>query len=112
MVKLDWNSIQKSNDLILKTNEPIRIKFLDNECSVDDYEIIDKKTNEKKIVDKFTFQVLDLDTNKEKEFSTLANPLMVLIKEFIPLKNKSITINKFKTGYTDFDIDYEVKLIE
>ena len=111
MPKIDWNKIEKSNALILKENEPLKVRFLD-EGSVDDYKLIDKKTNEKKIVDKYSFQVVNLANNEKKELSTLAITLMLRLKDFKPLKDKSLTINKFKTGYSDFDVDFKVSLIE
>ena len=111
MTKIDWNKIEKSNALILKDNEPIRIKFLDN-GNVDDYELIDKKTDKQKIVPKYFWKVIDLTNNQEKEFSTLAMTLMTKLKEYQPLKDKSLNINKFKTGFTDFDVDFKVSLIE
>ena len=111
MPKIDWNKIEKSNALILKENEPLQVKFLGN-GSVDDYELTDKKTNEKKTVDKYSFEVINLANNEKKELSTLALTLMLRLKKYQPLKDKSLTINKFKTGYTDFDVDFKVSLIE
>ena len=111
MVKIDWNKIEKSNALILKENESIRVAFLDN-GNHESYEITDKRTNESKIVDKYSFSVIDLNDNNEKVFSTLANTLMTLLKPHIPLKDKKMSISKFRTGITDFDIDFKVELIE
>ena len=111
MTKINWNEIQESNALILKENEPIKIRFLDN-GNKEPYEIIDKQTEKTKTITKYVFNVIDLNDNIEKEFSTLANTLMTKLKEFIPLKDKSIIINKFKTGFTDFDINFKVSLIE
>jgi len=111
MPKIDWNKIEISNDLILKENESIRIQFL-NEGSVDSYDITDKQTNKVKTIKKYLFEVLNLNDNSEKDFSTLASGLMNKLKPFVPLKNKKMTISKFRTGATDFDIDFTVELIE
>lgn len=111
LTKIDWNKIEQSNALILKENEPLRVKFLDN-GDVDDYELIDKETNEKKIVDKYSFDVINLANNEKKILSTLALTLMLRLKEYQPLKDKSLTINKFKTGFSNFDVDFKVSLIE
>lgn len=112
MPKIDWNKVQESNILILKENEPIRVKFIDNGISAMET-IIDKRTEKEKEVEKFVFEVQDLnDDNVEKEFSTLATRLKVLLKQYIPLKDKSLNINKFRTGADDFDIDFKVSLIE
>ena len=86
MTKINWNEIQESNALILKENEPIRVKFLDN-GNKEPYEITDKQTGVKKTITKYVFNVIDLNDNFEKEFSTLANRLMTQLKEFIPLKD-------------------------
>jgi len=111
MVKIDWNKIEKSNDLILKEGNSIRIQFLDN-GNQENYEIIDKQTNEKKTIDKYTFNVINLNDNTKKIFSTLASGLMNHLKSFTPLKDKQVIINKFRTGATNFDIDFKVELIE
>ena len=111
MVKIDWNKIEKSNALILKENESIRIAFLDN-GNEESYEIIDKQTNEKKTITKYVFQVINLRDNSKKEYSTLAMSLMNHLKPYIPLKDKKVSIAKFRTGPTDFDIDFKVEQIE
>jgi len=109
--KINWSEIEVSNALILKENEIIRVKFLDN-GNVMDYELTDKQTGLTKIVDKYYFDVMDLSNNQEKEFSTLATRLMILLKQFNPLKDKSLNINKFRTGSDTFDIDFKISLIE
>jgi len=111
MPKIDWSKIQESNALILKDNEPIRITFLNNGIT-EPYEIFDKKTEKPKTIDKYSFDVLDLTDNTEKELSIIQNTLMTKLKAFIPLKDKSITINRFRTGISEFDVDYKVALIE
>lgn len=112
MPKIDWNKIQASNILVLNDNQPIRIKFLD-EGSETTHELVDKRTQKAKTVPKYVFNVIDLnDDNKEKELSTLAITLMLRLKPFLPLKNKSLTINKFRTGADDFDVDFRVALID
>jgi len=111
MPKIDWSKIEKSNDLILKENESIKVKFLNNGNSKA-YDITDKHTNKVKTITKYVFSVIDLNDNNEKKFSTLANTLMTYLKQYIPLKDKKIIINKFRTGPTDFDINFKVSLIE
>jgi len=111
MPKIDWNKIEISNDLILKENESIRVAFLDN-GNVDSYDITDKQTNQIKTIDKYSFKVINLNDNSEKDFSTLASGLINKLKPFNPLKDKSLSISKFRTGATDFDIDFKVELIE
>ena len=110
MVKIDWNKIEKSIDIILKENVPMEITFQDN-GSVEPYEITDKQTNETKTVNKYIFDVIDKENNP-RMFSTLSMILMTHLKSFNPLKDKTITINKFRTGITDFDIDYKIALVE
>ena len=111
MVKIDWNKIEKSNDLILKESEAIRVQFLDN-GNQEPYEITDKQTNEKKTITKYEFSVINLNDNSKKVFSTLASGLMNHLKPYIPLKDKKMIISKFRTGITDFDIDFKVEQIE
>lgn len=111
MPKIDWNKIQESNALILKDNEPIRVRFLDNGLT-ESMEIFDKKTEKLKTIDKYSFDVLDLTDNTEKELSIIQTTLMTKLKYFIPLKDKEIIINRFRTGISEFDIDYKVSLIE
>ena len=111
MPKINWNEIQESNALILKNNEPIRITFLNN-GNKETMEIFDKKTEKLKTISKYSFDVLDLSDNTEKELSIIQNTLMTKLKVFIPLKDKRITINRFRTGISEFDIDYKVSLIE
>ena len=111
MPKINWNEIEISNDLILKENESIKIAFLDN-GNQEAYEITDKQTNEKKTITKYSFKVLNLNDNSEKDFSTLASGLMNLLKPLIPLKDKRMIISKIRTGLTDFDIIFKVQIIE
>lgn len=111
MTKINWNEIKESNILILKEKEPAKVKFLDN-GSVDVIEILDKRTEKLKKVNKFTFKVIDLNDNTEKEISTLSSRLMNQLKEHLPLKDKSFNIMKFSTGYDDFDKDFKVNIIE
>ena len=111
MPKIDWKKIQESNALILKDNEPIRVRFL-NEGFTESMEIFDKKTEKFKTIDKYSFEVLDLSDNTEKELSVIQMTLMNKIKLFIPLKDKELAINRFRTGITEFDIDYKISLIE
>lgn len=111
MPKINWSEIQESNALILKENEPIRIRFLNN-GNKEPYEIFDKKTEKLKTITKYSFDVLNLNDNTEKELSIIQTTLMTKLKEFIPLKDKEITINRFRTGISEFDIDYKISLIE
>jgi len=108
--KIDWNKIEKSNALILKENESINIQFLDN-GSQETTDIIDKRTGKQKTVDNYVFQVINLNNDSEKEYSTLSMTLMNYLKPFNPLKDKKMSIRKFRTGVTDFDIDFEIRLI-
>jgi len=111
MPKIDWNKIEKSNALILKVNETIRIQFLNN-GNQETVDIIDKSTGKQKTVDNYVFDVINLVNNTEKEYSTLSMTLMNYLKAFNPLKDKKVSIRKFRTGATDFDINFEVELIE
>ena len=110
MPKIDWNKIEKSNVLILKENEQINIQFLDNGRQ-ETIEIIDKRTNKPKTVDNYVFQVINLNNDDEKEYSTLSMTLMNYLKPHIPLKDKKMSIRKLRIGADDFDIDFEVRLI-
>lgn len=105
--KLDWDNITESDLLILKENDTISITFKDN-GAIDDIDVYDEKTESTKTVDKYVFKVIDKADGKEKEFSTLANRLMNKLKEFKPLKDKTLVINKFRFGKATFDIDYKV----
>ncbi|MHA1292211.1 MAG: hypothetical protein ACTSQJ_06035 [Promethearchaeota archaeon] len=111
MSKINWNDIAESNILILKENETVQVKFLDNGI-VDTASIIDKKTNQTKEIKKYVFKIVDLADNKEKELSTLATRLMIQLKPFNPLKDKSLYINKFRTGVDVFDVDFRVSEIQ
>lgn len=111
MTKINWNEIQESNALILKDNEPIKVTFLNNGIQ-EPYEIFDNRTQKLKTITKYSFDVLDLLDNTEKELSIIQATLMTKLKEFNPLKDKSMTINRFRTGMTEFDIDYKVAIIE
>ncbi len=105
--KIDYEKIVESEVLVLKTGNSIRVKFLDNGY-LDTTEIIDKTTNEIKTIDKYTYSVLDLSDNKQKEFSSLGTRFILRIKPFLPIPNKSFNIRKFQFGLTKFDIDYEI----
>jgi hypothetical protein len=111
MPKINWNEIEVSNAIILKENEIIRVKFLDN-GTMDDYEIFDNTTEKIKVITKYSFSVIDLSNNQERELSIIQSRLMNLLKEYQPLKDKSLNINKFRTGMEIFDIDFKVSLIE
>jgi len=111
MPKIEWDKIQKSNVLILKENETIQVQFLDN-GSHESADIIDKRTNETKKIDKYVFQIIDLSDNEKKELSTLASRLMIQLKPFKPLKDKKLNINKFRTGSDVFDVDFRVSEIK
>jgi len=101
--KFDWETVQKSNEIILKIGKIIKIKFLNNDVDTDTWK--DKNEKEKT---KFIFDVLNMDTNQEKEFSTLSNPLMNDLKLYQPLKNKEFSIRKYRIGAEVFDVEYEV----
>lgn len=109
--KINWDDITESDILILKENEPISVKFLNNGM-IDETEVLDKKTDKMKIINKYVFKVIDTTDNEEKEFSTLANRLMTKLKQFNPLIDKVLLINKFKTGPDVFDVDFEVSQIK
>ena len=111
MEEINWNEVIESNILILKENETVQVKFLDNGF-IDSVEIIDKKTNKTKTIKKYVFQVVNLSDNKKMELSTLASRLMSQLKLFNPLKGKSLNVNKFRTGTDDFDIDFRVSQIK
>lgn len=100
--KFDWNTIQESNEVFLKEGSIIKLKFLDNEVEQDSVIINDKET------DKFNFDVLNMDTDKEKVLGVISNPLMNELKKHQPLANKELSIRKYRVGSTDFDIEYEV----
>lgn len=104
---IDWSEIKESNALIHKDGI-VSITFLDN-GSYDMTEILDKKTNKPKEVKKYFWSVIDLSDNEAKEYSTLSNKLLNLLKEFKPLKDKSFRINKFKTGMSDFAVDFKIE---
>lgn len=108
--KINWNEITESNALIHKDGI-VSITFLDN-GNLEMESIMDKKTDKPKEVKKFYWSVIDMSDNTEKIYSTLSNKLMILLKEFNPLKDKSFRINKFKTGTRDYDVDFKVELIE
>lgn len=110
MGKIDWDKIAESNALILKENEAVQVRFLNN-GSQGTTEIIDKKTNEPKTIDKYEFDVMDLSDNIEKELSVIQRRLMFLLKEFKPLKDKTFSINKFRTGTGQFDVDFRISEI-
>ena len=110
MVKIDWDKIAESNALILKENETVQIKFLNN-GSQGTTEIIDSKTNEPKTIDKYEFDIIDLSNNTAKELSIIQRRLMFLLKEFKPLKDKSFNVNKFRTGTGQFDVDFRISEI-
>ena len=102
--KFDWNTIQKSTELILKEGNIIKIKFLNNDVDVDSW----KNETSGKEKPKFNFDVLDMNLNKEKTFGILSNPLMNELKEYQPLMNKEFSIEKFRVGATEFDIEYRI----
>ena len=111
MEEINWDTVIESNILILKDNETIQVKFLDNGF-IDSVEITDKKTNKTKTIKKYVFQVVNLSDNKKMELSTLASRLMGQLKLFNPLKGKSLNVNKFRTGTDDFDVDFRVSQIK
>jgi len=100
--KFDWNSIQESNEVFLKEGKIVKLKFLNNEVKPDSV-IINKKDT-----DKFSFDVLNMDTNQEKVLGVISNPLMNDLKQYKPLMNKEFSIRKYRVGATEFDIEYEV----
>lgn len=108
---IDWNKISESNILILKENETVQVKFLDN-GKQESTDITDKTTGKTKEIDKFVFQIIDLSDGKAKELSTLANRLMIQLKAFKPLKDKSLNINKFRFGSDVFDVDFKISEIK
>jgi len=109
MEKIDWDSIQEKNVLVLNFNERHPLTFLDN-GKPDKTEIIDDKTKQVKKVDCYIFKVKDLIDNIEKELSVIQTRLMLKLKEHLPLKNKSFEITKVQFGRTKFDVDFEVSL--
>lgn len=111
MEEINWDTIVDSDILILKENETIQIKFLDNGF-IDSVDIVDKKTNKTKTIKKYVFRVINLLDNKKMEFSTLASRLMGQLKVFKPIKGKSLNVNKFRTGTEDFDVDFRVSQIK
>lgn len=106
--KIDYEKIEKSNILVLKTGNSVRVKFL-NDGWIDNTTITDKETNETKEVDQFIYDVIDLTDNRQKELSFLAKTFTLRIKEYLPLKDKSFNISKYQSG-TDpkFDIDFKI----
>lgn len=111
MEEINWDTVVESNILILKENETVQVKFLDNGF-IDSIDIHDETTDKIKKVKKYIFQVLNLSDNKKMELSTLATRLMSQLKLFKPLKGKSLNINKFRNGPDVFDIDFRVSQIK
>lgn len=99
--KIVWKEIKESNDLIHKENQVVKLKFLDNGI-IDDIELDDK------IIEKYVFKVLDLNTGKEMSYSTLSKRLLLRLMDFEPLIDKSFTILKKRIGNTKYDIDFDV----
>lgn len=100
--KFDWNDIQESNEVFLKEGSIIKLRFLNNEVETDSVDINEKAT------DKFSFDVINMDTNQAKILGVISNPLMNELKKYQPLENKELSIRKYRVGSTDFDIEYEV----
>lgn len=111
MVKkeIDYEKYKSEAKIVfLKENETVRVKFLDNGVP-EDTEITDKNSNIKKVITKFVYEVIDLSDNQKKELSTLSTRLIRKLGAFYPLKDKSLSIRKFKFGNTDFDVDFQVE---
>ena len=104
--KFDWNTVQKSTELIHKEGTTIKIKFLDNDVDVSEW--TNPNIENSKPKPRYTFNVLNIDTNKEKTLGIISNPLMNEFKLYEPLMNKEFSIRKYRVGSTDFDIEYEV----
>lgn len=104
--KFDWNTIQKSIEIIHKEGTVIKIKFLDNNVDVDDWS--NPNIENSKVKPRYTFNVLEINTNKEKTLGVISNPLMNDLKNYKPLENKEFSIRKYRIGQTEFDIEYEV----
>ena len=100
--QFDWNSIELSNEIFLSENKTVRIKFLDNEVDSDTVDINGKET------DKYSFNVLNLLNKTERTLGIISNPLMNELKLYQPLQNKEFSIRKYRSGATEFDIEYEV----
>ena len=104
--KFDWNTIQKSTEIIHKEGTSIKIKFLDNNVVVDDWS--NPNIENSKVKPRYTLNVLDINLNKEKTLGIISNPLMNDLKQYKPLMNKEFSIRKYRVGPTEIDIEYEV----
>lgn len=104
--KFDWNTIEKSTEIIHKENTTIRIKFLDNDVDVGEWS--NPNIENSKVKPRYIFNVLEMNLNKEKTLGIISNPLMNELKKYEPLENKEFSIRKYRFGATDFDIEYEV----
>ncbi len=111
---IDYDKVkERAKVLILGFDDPIRVKFLHNGKVQDDYEIDDNDGNKKK-VNRYIYDVLDLDDNeKSKELSFLAITFVDSIEPYNPIENKSFQIskyqiergNKFKIGFKIVSLD-------
>ena len=107
-----WDEIQETNVLVLKENDTIDIMFLD-EGKKDSTIIFDKRLDKDKEIPKYVFNVSDLkDNGQVKEFSIIQMTLMNQLKEYLPLSEKHFNIHKKRVGLSEFDIEYDVLLIE
>ena len=111
MEEINWDKVIESNALILKENETVQVRFLDNGF-VGSADIVNKLTNKTKTIKKYVFQVVNLADNRKMELSTLATRLMGQLKLFKPLKGKSLNVNKFRIGSDIYDIDFRVSQIK
>lgn len=107
---INYKEIEKSNVLVLNYDKPIRITFLDDGF-IDDQEITDDKTGKTKLVDKYIYEVIDLnESNLEsnhKELSFLAKTFPLELSKFLPVKNKSFMISK-REGMDKFDVKFKI----
>ena len=94
------------NDFIgFRDKNPLSLRFLDNGDEGKKTSFTDKETGKVKIVDKYTYKVVDLDNGKEKIFSMTSVRFFAKLELWFPIKDQELTIEKIGE---DFDTDYEI----
>lgn len=103
--KIIWNQVKESNELIHKEQQIVKVQFLD-EGIIDELELDDK------VVEKYIFKVINLDNGKEMTYSTLSKRLLLKLMDFLPLKDKKVSILKKRIGNSVYDIDFDINSIQ
>jgi len=110
MVKKNLSKVEipDFNEIIHKEGKIIKLKFLSNDVDVNEWSNPNDLSEKPKVKTKYIFDVLNMDTNQEKLYGIISNPLMKDLQQYEPLKDKEFTIRKYRFGSELFDIEYEV----